>query len=83
MTKKNYKRRGKISITKYLQEFEEGDKVILNAEPAVQKGGYFKRFHGLTGEVVGKSGSCYEVMVKDSDKEKKLIIHPVHLSKED
>ena len=77
--KKNYKQRGKISLRRYLQAFSEGDRVALVAEPAVQKGIYFRRFHGMNGTVSRKLGACYEVKVRDHDKEKHVIVHPVHL----
>lgn len=79
--KKNVKTRGKISIRRYLQTLENGDKVILKAEPAVQSGMYFRRFHGKIGEVVGKQGSNYKVEVKENNKIKQLLIHPIHLQK--
>ncbi len=78
---KNVRARGKISLTKYLQELKIGDRVLLKAEPAVQGGMYFPRFHGKTGIVTGKMGRCYEVEIKDRKKEKTLTIHPVHLRK--
>ncbi len=77
--KKNIRKRGKISLTRYFQEFNENDRVILSAEPAVQKGMYFPRFHGLTGIVKGKKGNCYEIIIKDGGKQKTLVVHPVHL----
>ena len=79
--KKSVRERGKVSITKFLQEFSQGDKVCLKAEPAYQKGMYFPRFHGSVGIVQRKRGSCYEVLIKDSGKEKLVIVHPVHLQK--
>lgn len=79
--KKNVRERGKISIRKYFQSFNIGDKVILKAEPAVQKGMYFPRYHAKHGVVKGKAGKCYEVMINDQKKEKTLIVHPVHLKR--
>ncbi len=79
--KKNVRNKGKISISSYFQEFKEGDKVTLKAEPAFQKGMYFRRFHGRKGVVKKKTGKCYEVMLKDKGKQKMLIVHPVHLKK--
>jgi len=79
--KKNIRKRGKISITNYFQRFNEGDKVYLAAEPAVQKGMYFPRFHGKSGIIRGKQGFCYKVQIKDKNKNKTIIIHPVHLRK--
>jgi len=61
---KGKREKGKISISKYFQVFKDGDRVHLNAEPAVQKGMYFPRFMGRTGVIVGKKKVCYEVMIK-------------------
>ena len=79
--KKPTGKKGKISIKNYFQRFKIGEKVVLKAEPAVQKGMYFPRFHARTGVVKGKKGECYEVLIKDGGKEKTLIIHPVHLQR--
>lgn len=79
--KKNYKQKGKISIRNYLQVLNIGDKVVLKAEPAVQKGMYFRRFHGKTGSVIGKQGTNYKINIKDNNKEKEILVHPVHLRK--
>ncbi len=73
--------RGKISIRKYLQKFAKGDRVCLKAEPAIQHGMYFPRFHGKHGVVKGMQGKCYIIGIKDGRKEKELIVHPVHLNK--
>ncbi len=78
--KKGYKRRGKISLSNYLKDYKEGDKVILKAEPAVQKGIYFHRFHGKLGIIKSKKGrNCYEVAIKDGKEKKNILVHPVHL----
>lgn len=79
--KKASRKKGKISIKNYFQQFKTGQKVLLKAEPAVQTGMYFPRFHAKTGIVKGKKGSCYEISIKDGGKEKTLIVHPVHLRK--
>ena len=79
--RKNVSDRGKISIKKYFQEFKIGDPVCLAAEPAVQGGMYFPRFHGRHGKVAGKQGHCYKVNIKDGNKEKMVVAHPIHLKK--
>lgn len=66
---------------RYLQKFEQGDKVILSAESAVQKAIYHRRFHGKKGIVQTQRGSCYEVNIKDGNKIKTLILHPVHIKR--
>lgn len=79
--RKPVKKRGKISLTRFFQTFNIGDKVLLNAESAYQKGMYFPRFHGKTGVISKKVGTVYEVSIRDLNKPKTLIIHPVHLKK--
>ena len=77
--KKNNSKKGKLSIRNYFQKFKEGDKVQLLAEPAVQKGFYHPRFYGKHGKVASKQGNSYLVSIKDIDKVKKIVVHPVHL----
>ena len=80
--KRNYREKGKISLSKFFQEFEKGDKVNLKINSNVVKGRFFPRFHGLTGTITGsKKGSCYEVIIKDGNKQKTLFVHPIHLKK--
>ncbi len=76
---KHFKKRGKISITRYLQAFKEGDKAVIYAEPSIHKGFCDPKFCGRIVEVIGKAGSNYEVKIYDGGKRKTLIVHPVHL----
>jgi ribosomal protein L21E len=78
---KSQRKKGKLSLTSYLQRFKPGDKVVLVAEPAVQKGMYHPNYYGKRGLVKAAKGRCYEVAIKDRTKEKILIVHPVHLKK--
>lgn len=78
--KKNFRQKGKISISKYFQSFDVGQQVCLKAEPAVQKGMYHPRYHGKVGVVKAKVGNCYEVSIKDVTKPKTVIVHPIHLA---
>jgi large subunit ribosomal protein L21e len=78
---KPVRQKGKISLTNYFAKYQAGDRVVLKAEPAVQKGSYFLRFHGRVGTVQAQRGNCYEVQVPDGGKQKLVIIHPVHLRK--
>lgn len=79
--KKSHRQKGKISITRYFQEFKEGERVILKAEPSIHHGMYFPRYHGKSGTVKSRKGRCYEVLINDLGKEKTLIVHPVHLKR--
>lgn len=78
---KHYRRKGKISITRFFQKFEEGDNVVLLAEPAYQKALYRADIHGKTGKILGMQGRCYKVRIRDGQKEKLIITHPVHLKR--
>ena len=73
--------KGKISQRSFFQKLETGDKVLLAAESGYQRGMYYPRYHGMIGVVESKSGICYNVTIKDHNREKTLIIHPVHLRK--
>ncbi|MBI4154609.1 50S ribosomal protein L21e [Candidatus Woesearchaeota archaeon] len=77
--RKNIRDRGKISITRYLQEFKSGDKVLLDAEPAIQKGMYHPRYHSLAGIIINKRGNAYEVKINDNGKDKNIFVRSVHL----
>jgi len=71
--------RGVSSITKAMQQFEEGDPVNIVINPAVHKGMPHIRFHGTTGKVEGKQGGSFIVGIKDGNKHKSLVIRSEHL----
>ena len=71
--------RGNLSITRALQNFEEGESVNIVIDPAIHKGMPHIRFHGLTGKIEGKQGNSYLVGINDGKKHKILIIKPEHL----
>lgn len=79
--RKNISEKGKTDIAKYLQKYTSGDKVILKADPGYQKGMYFRRFHGKSGIIEKKQGNCYYVSIKDGNKEKSILVHPIHLKR--
>ncbi len=79
--RKRVRERGLPPITRALQKFEIGEKAAIVIDPSIHKGMPFHRFHGLTGDVVGKRGRCYLVRVRDGGKYKIVIAHPYHLRK--
>ena len=79
---KSYRAKGKISLSLYFQQFQTGDIVSLKTYPNVQEGRFHSRFHGFTGKVTGKKGSCYEVKINDGDKAKTVYVHPIHLKRQ-
>jgi len=79
--KKAPREKGKISIKQYLKKLQPGEQVILKIEPSVHKGMFLPRFHGKTGIIKEARGSCYQVSIKDGNKRKTLIVHPIHMRK--
>ena len=80
-TKSKYRKKKKTTVNQYLRKFKKGDKVAIKTDSSSQSGMPFRRFHGLTGEVVGKRGNAFIVQIKDGGKTKKIISNPEHLKK--
>lgn len=81
--KRHVRQRGKLSLSKFFQEFAEGDKVGLVINSSIQYGRFYPRFYGTTGTITGKKqGFCYEVKIMDGNKDKTLYVHPIHLKKQ-
>lgn len=68
------------TIRKQLQEFEEGDRVVIDIDPAFQDGMPHPRFHGRTATVVEQRGRGYVVTVPDGGKQKQFTVAPPHLT---
>lgn len=73
--------KGKISIRRYLESYSIGERVVLKAQPAIQDGLYFRRFHGKSGLISKKQGDCYMVTVTDGGVPKQIVAHPAHLKR--
>ncbi len=77
--RKNIGEKGFLPITRFLQSFEIGQRVVLKAFSSYQKGMYHPRFHGKVGIISGKQGKCYFVEIKDGNTKKNILVNPVHL----
>jgi large subunit ribosomal protein L21e len=71
---------GKIKLSNYFQEFEEGTRVAVIMEQSLNPK-FPKQIQGRTGIIVGRRGRSYLIKMNDLNKEKTYIIHPVHLKK--
>ena len=78
---KHYRLKGKLSMTRYFQSLEVGDRVALIANPTYHDSLYRARFHGRSGTVKGTQGKCYKVEIMDGNKAKIMLLHPIHLKK--
>lgn len=79
LKKKKLRARGKLKFSEYFKELNEGDKVSVVRELS-QKAGFPKTIQGRTGTIEGKRGNAYLVNIRIG-KEKKFLIHPIHLKK--
>ncbi|MDP3987164.1 MAG: 50S ribosomal protein L21e [Nanoarchaeota archaeon] len=77
---KNVRSKGKIPLSKYFQEFEDGEFVAVVKERAVPSS-FPERLQGRTGVVNGKRGRSYIIKLDDLEKQKTFIIEPIHLKK--
>ena len=76
--RKTLKNKGKIKLSRYFQDFEKGERVAVIKELALQPR-FQQKIQGRTGIIIGKRGNSYILKIKDLNKEKIYIIHPVHL----
>ncbi|MCX6673410.1 MAG: 50S ribosomal protein L21e [Methanothrix sp.] len=72
--------RGISPVVRAIQEFETGAMVHVIIDPSIHKGMPHPRFHGKTGEVVGKRGRAFVLRVTDGNATKTLITLPEHLT---
>ncbi len=80
LSHKQVKERGKLSFTRYFQEFKPGESVAVVRELSVPFG-YSTRIQGKTGKVISKRGSAYYIEVYDMNKAKRYLIKPIHLKR--
>jgi large subunit ribosomal protein L21e len=78
--KKLMREKGKLRLSRYFQDFKEGDRVSVLKDAAVYSS-FPLRLQGKTGVVEGKRGQAFIVKIKTENKEKKFIIDPIHLKK--
>ena len=80
LNRKHIRQKGKISFTRFFQNFKPGDSVAVAMELSIPFP-YSKRLQGRTGKVIMKRGAGYYVEIADLGKPKKYVIKPIHLKK--
>jgi large subunit ribosomal protein L21e len=75
---KRVREKGKLKLSSYFKKIEDGTNVALVTDSGVRFS-YPKRLKGLSGKVVSSRGKFKLVEIKDGDKLKTFIVHPVHL----
>ena len=70
----------KVTVNQLLKEIQLGSKVDIKIKAAEQGHGMpFRRYHGMTGTVVGKQGSAFKVSLYNGNQPVELLIGPAHL----
>ncbi len=75
---KRMRERGKLRLSQYFNEFETGDRVTVVRELSLMPQ-FPEKLQGRSGIVIGKQGDYYIIKMKDIAKEKKYLVHAVHL----
>jgi len=78
--RKRVREKGKLRLSSYFKKIEDGANVALVTDCGVRIS-YPKRLKGMSGKVAGSRGKFKLVEIKDGNKLKTLIVHPVHLRK--
>tara|TARA_Y100000310_G_C20367722_1_gene662017 strand:+ start:222 stop:470 length:249 start_codon:yes stop_codon:yes gene_type:complete len=78
MKGKRIRQKGKVKLSGYFKQIEDGKKVSVVREFGV-KAAFPKRILGKSGKIAGSRGKFKLVEIKDGNKTKTFIIHPVHL----
>ena len=77
--KKDLRKRGLPPVTCVIQNFDIGQQVHIVCNPSIQKGMPHRRFHGLTGTVLGRRGRAWMLTIRDGNADKTVIARPQHL----
>jgi len=77
--KKKPRQRGKIGLSRVLQSYKIGDRVVITVEPSLHRAMPHRRFQGRVGIVKQVRGRSYMITVASGSKEKQVITRPEHL----
>jgi large subunit ribosomal protein L21e len=77
---KKVREKGKLRLSSYFKKVEDGADVAIVTDTGVRFS-YPKRIKGMSGKVLESRGKFKLVEIKDGNKAKTFIIHPIHLKK--
>ena len=81
MLTKRVREKGKLGLSRLLAEYEVGDKVVINIDPAIHKGMPHKRFQGKVGTIIEKRGKAYILDIPQRKTSKLVVAGPEHVRK--
>jgi len=77
---KRVREKGKLKLSSYFKKIDDDARVALVIDSGV-RASFPKRLKGMSGKIAGSRGKFKLVEIKDGNKLKTFIIHPVHLRK--
>lgn len=77
---KTVREKGLSTVSRAIQEFENGTMVNIDLDPGIQNGMPHPKFHGKTGKVIDQRGRAYIIEVRDGNMMKEVIALPEHLT---
>jgi len=78
--KRRIREKGKIKLSSYFKKLKDGERVAIVKNPIISSN-FPARLVGKIGIVKSSRGRYKEVEIKDGEKIKTFIIHPIHLKK--
>ena len=75
---KKVREKGKLKLSSYFKNIDSGARVAVVDERGVRMN-FPARLRGMSGKVTAARGRFMEVEIKDGNKWKTFVIHPVHL----
>jgi large subunit ribosomal protein L21e len=76
--RKKVREKGKLRLSRYFKKIGDGEKVAIVTDMGV-RAAFPKRIKGMSGKVLEGRGKFKLVQIKDGNKLKTFVIHPVHL----
>ncbi len=78
---KKIRDKGRLPLSRLLTKYEEGEKVVIDIDPAIHKAMPHKRYQGKVATVVGQRGRAYILEVPQRKTVKTIITTPEHIRK--
>jgi large subunit ribosomal protein L21e len=78
-TRHSHSSKGQLTVNQLLQEFSEGDTVIVVLQGSLHAGMPHRRYKGIVGTIIGKQGRSYKIATKLGNQKRTIIIASAHL----
>ena len=78
---KKVREKGRLPLSRLLTKYEEGEKVVIDIDPAIQKAMPHKRYQGKVATIVGQRGRAYIMEIPQRKTVKTIITTPEHMRK--